>query len=110
MLTVKQAWTSTGGTSGPLAVISLQESENFTQGVVYLNHSTLATTQSFNFESAQESTGPWLIETSTVLSSVANVSTNMSMRLTGPIGPFIRPRLLTPATGFYNVLLLGVAP
>ena len=107
MLTIKQGWASTGS-SGALAVIQVQNSENFTQGVVFLDCSTLATSQSFNLESAQESTGPWFTETSTVISTA--ISTNFAMRFAGPIGPFVRPRLLTSATGFYDVLLVGVAP
>ena len=107
MLTIKQGWTSTGS-SGAFAAVNLQGSDQFTQAAVYVDHSTLATTQSINIESAQESTGPWLTEASTVMSTAT--STNFVMRIAGPIGPFVRPRLLTSATGFYDVLLMGVAP
>ena len=106
MLIIKQAWFSTG-TSGGLSAVELL-GENVLQGVFYANHSTIATTQSVSLQSAQQSSGPWFIEASTQMAT-GNISTNFAMRLTGPVGPFIRPYLHTTSTGEYNFLFVGVA-
>ena len=108
MLTVKQTWTianSAAGSSGGLTAIELLDSPAY--AVMYVDHSTIATTNSVSFQSAQNSTGPWLTEGSTQLAT-GNVSTAFAMRVTGPIGPFVRPFFGTASTGAYNVLLLGV--
>lgn len=102
-LLVKQAWQSTGS-SGGLPAIELLLSAAYT--VMYVDHSTLATTQSFSFQSAQESSGPWFLEGSTQLSTAT--STRFGLRVTGPVGPWVRPYLHTESTGLYNVILLGV--
>ena len=104
MLIIKQVWTfSTAAFTG--ATVELG-SENVSQSVVYFRCSTLATTQSFNFESAQASTGPWVTDASTAVA--ANVSTNFAMRITGPVGPFVRPRILTASSGDYLATFIGV--
>lgn len=103
MLTVKQAWTSTGA-SGGLAAIELRDPP--TECVFRVGVSTLATTQSISLQSAQESSGPWVIEASTQITTAA--STAYVMRLTGPVGPWVRPYLHTTATGTYAVMFLGV--
>ena len=104
-LITKQAWTSTG-TSGAMTAIEVPESPNY--AVLYVDHSTLATTQSASFQTAQNSTGPWFIEGSTQIAA-ANATTNFAMRVTGPIGPWVRPYLHTSSTGSYDFLLIGVS-
>ena len=104
MLIIKQVWTfSTAAFTG--AAVELP-CENVSQSVVYFRCSTLATTQSFNFESAQNSTGPWVTEASTAVP--VNTSTNFGMRITGPVGPFVRPRILTASSGDYLATFIGV--
>ena len=113
-LIVKQAWAFASTiTNGPnlssasqIGTVVAIDGENIGQGVVYLASSTLATTQSFVFESAQASTGPWFTEASTAYA--LNVSTAFGMRIQGPIGPFVRPRILTASSADYNVLFIGV--
>lgn len=100
---VKQAWASTGS-SGGMAAIELIHCPSY--AVMYIDHSTLATTQSFSFQSAQESSGPWFIEGSTQIAA-ANASTRFAMRVTGPIGPWVRPYFHSASTGNYNIILLG---
>ena len=110
MLVIKQAWTilrSAAASSGAQAAVEMQD--NVTQAVMYIDHSTLATTNSFSFQSAQQSSGPWLIEGSTVTGAVGTVSTNFAMRVTGPIGPWVRPYVHTASSGGYDFLLIGVA-
>lgn len=103
-LIVSQGWTSTG-TSGALATVSVPVPAAYY--TFYVDCSTLATTQSISIQTAQASSGPWFIEASTALAA-GNVSTAFSMHITGPMGPFVRPYLHSPATGFYNFLLIGV--
>lgn len=103
-LILKQGWTSTG-TSGGLAAVEVPLGVAY--ATFYVDHSTLATTQSISIQTAQYSTGPWFIEASTQIAA-ANASTALGMHITGPIGPFVRPYLHSPATGFYNVMLWGV--
>ena len=102
-LIINQSWLSTGS-SGGMAAIEVPISAAYT--VMYIDHSTLATTQSFSYQSAKESTGPWFIEGSTQISTA--VSTRFSLRVTGPVGSFVRPYLHTASTGLYNVQLIGV--
>ena len=107
MNTINQAWIVNGTvSSGALTALEVP-GENIAQAVVYVDFSTLATTQSFQFQSAQDSTGPWFVEASTVMPT-GNVSTRFGMRIQGPIAPFVRPRLLTNATGNYNIMFVGV--
>lgn len=102
-ITVRQAWGSTGGTSGALGVVELR---GVCYTSFYVDCSTLATTNSVSLQSAQASSGPWFAEASTQLSTAA--STQYRMQVTGPIGPFVRPYLHTVSTGEYHLLLLGV--
>ena len=104
MLMTKQAWHSTTGSSGGLTAIELVEPPAYT--VLYIDHSVTVATNSVSLQSAQFSTGPWFIETSTVTSSA--VSTNFALRVTGPIGPWVRPYLHATSTGTFDFLLVGV--
>lgn len=70
-------------------------------------HSTLATTNSLWFQSAQYSSGPWFTEASTQL-AIGNVSTAFAMHVSGPVGPWVRPFLGTVSTGVYQITYLAV--
>ena len=102
-LIAKQAWASEG-TSGGLAELYLPMTPAYC--VLYVDYSTLKDTQSIEFQSAQNSTGPWLAELSTVMATA--VSTRHGMRVTGPVGPWVRPYLKSASTGTYHFEFLGV--
>lgn len=102
-LIAQQGWTSTGS-SGGLAALRLPLPPSYS--VLYCDFSTLATTNSFALQSALESSGPWLDEVSTSISTAT--STRLGIRVTGPIGPYVRPILKTASTGTYNLMFLGV--
>lgn len=104
LLEINHVWTSTGGTSGGLTPVYLDFGAQ--QSVLYVSHSTLATTNSISFQTSGESTGPWFIEASTQISTA--VSTTFGLRLTGPYG-WVRPYLHTPSTGDYRIRLIGVS-
>ena len=93
-----------GTSSGGLTAIEIPFSPQ--QSVLYLQHSTLATTNSVSFQTAQQSSGPWFIEASTALSTA--VSTQHALRVTGPFA-LMRPYLHTVSTGAYRLRLLAVA-
>lgn len=110
MLVIKQTWTidrATAASSGGQTAIELND--NVTDAVMYIDHSTLTTTNSFSFQSAQQSSGPWTIEGSTVTGAAGTASTNFALRVTGPVGPWVRPYLHTASSGGYDFLLIGVA-
>ena len=104
MLIIKQAWASTGSSGGLTAIEMLDPPGN---AVFHIAHSTLATTNSVSFQTAQQSSGPWFIEGSTQLAT-GNVSTAFLMRIDGPVGPFARPYIHTASTGQYDFLLIGI--
>lgn len=107
-LLVKQTWTvdrSAAAASGVMAS-AIEVPLGMAYASIYLDCSTLTSTQSFNFESAQESTGPWFIEKSTAIA--VNTSTRFLMNVVGPVGPWVRARLLSASSGTYHVLFLGV--
>ena len=103
MLTVKQAWASTGS-SGGLTALEIPDPHQFTN--FHIAHSTLATTNSVSLQTAQQSSGPWFIEGSTQLSTA--VSTAFVMRISGPVGPWVRPYIHTASTGQYDFMLIGI--
>ena len=96
------AWDSTGS-SGALSEVTIPFPP--THSVLYVQHSTLATTNSVSFQTAQQSSGPWFNEASTQLSTA--VSTQFALRLTGPYA-IMRPYLHTASTGTYRLRLLAV--
>ena len=103
-LIVKQGWTSSGA-SGGLSAILLPTPPTYS--VLYVDHSTIATTQSFSLQSAKGSTGPWVNEASTSISTTVGSTRNL-LRVTGPLGPYVRPYLHTASTGAYNLEFIGV--
>lgn len=96
------SWESTGSSGGLTArTIPFPAIE----AVLYIQYSTLATTQSASFQTAQQSSGPWVIEASTVMSTA--VSTQHALRITGPFN-IVRPYLHTASTGTYRFRLIAV--
>lgn len=95
---------TSSGSSGALTAI--QASFGAIETVMYFSNDTLATTQSIQLQTAPDSSGPWISEASTTISTVG--STQGRFRLTGPFG-WIRPYLNTNATGTYRVRLIGVS-
>lgn len=95
--------TSTGSSGGLTAV---ESQFGAIETVVYFQNDTLAATQSIRIETAPDSTGPWISEASTTISTVG--STSGRFRITGPFG-YIRPYLQAASTGTYRVRLIGVS-
>ena len=105
MLEVNYAWSSTGS-SGGLTAIQLDGFQ--IQSVLTAQCSTIASTQSFRFETAQESTGPWFNEASTALAGTATASAQANLRLTGPY-TWMRPYIQSASTGTYQFRLIAAA-
>lgn len=103
MLEVNHVWTSTGS-SGGLTAIYLDGFQ--TESVLMCQFSTLASTQSFRFETAQESTGPWFNEGSTAISTA--VTGQVVLRITGPY-TWMRPYIQSASTGTYQFRLIGAS-
>lgn len=104
MLEINHVWTSTGGSSGGLTPVYLDFGAQ--NSVLYVSHSTLATTNSISFQTAEASSGPWAIDASTGISTGA--STAFALRLTGPYG-WVRPYFHTVSTGDYRIRLIGAS-
>jgi Zn-dependent M28 family amino/carboxypeptidase len=104
MILLNQKWHSTGS-SGPVAsAIFLQSPVR--DIALFINHSTLASTQSCSLQSAIESTGPWFVEGSTQIAA-ANASTGFKLAAQGPTGNWIRVYLHSNSTGDYDFQLVG---
>jgi hypothetical protein len=105
VLEINAVWTTDGASSGGLTPVQVRFGA--AQSVMTLQHSTLTTTQSWSFQTAQESSGPWFIEAST--SIAANLSTAESLRITGLGAGFVRPYLHSASTGTYQFRLTGMS-
>ena len=105
MLAVKYVWTSTGS-SGALTAVEFTDPGVYS--VLLCQSSTLASTQSFAYQLAQDSTGPWFKEASTSIAATATVAAQGALRITGPYSWF-RPYLNSDSTGTYQFTLLGVS-
>lgn len=103
MLEIDNTWTSTGS-SGGLTPVYL--AAGCQQSVLKCQFSTLASTQSFSFQTAQESTGPWFTEASTSISTA--VSGQAALRVTGPY-KWMRPYLHSASTGNYTFRLVAAS-
>lgn len=101
MLDLNYVWTSTGS-SGGLAGVHCQAGA--VESALYVQFSTLASTQSVSLQTAQESTGPWFTEASTTISTGA--AGQVVLRLTGPY-LWARPYLHSASTGTYTIRLLA---
>lgn len=95
-------WTSAGSSGG---LTALEVPFGAVESALYCNHSTLASTQSFFVQTAPESTGPWVTEGSTAISTA--VAAQVVVRWTGPYR-FVRPRLGAASTGTYRFRLFAV--
>lgn len=103
MLELDYQWTS-AGSSGALTAISLS---GFHQNsVLFCQASTLASTQSFAFQTAQNSTGPWFTEASTAIAATSLASAQTNLRLTGPY-TYMRPYVNSASTGTYTFRLIA---
>lgn len=102
MLEVDVRLNSTGS-SGALTVVAIPFGLEM---VMYFSNDTIATTQSIRLQTAPDSTGPFVTEASTSISTVG--STAGVFRLTGPT-PFVRPYLNTASTGTYRVRIIAVS-
>lgn len=103
MLEVKHGWTTDGASSGGLTPVEVQP--GVAQSVLYCQFSTLATTNTFELQTAISSNGPWFTEGSTSISTALNGLA--AIRLTGPY-TWARPYLKTVSTGAYTFQLLGI--
>lgn len=102
MLELNTAWTSSGSTA---ALTPVHVQFGAIESVLYVQNSTIATTNSFQFQTAQDSTGPWFVEASTACGGDANLAGQAALRLTGPYR-WMRPQLKTASTGTYTLRLI----
>lgn len=105
MIEFIHTWTTAGSTAAltPVAV-----PDGVLYSALYVQSSTIATTNSFQFQTAQESTGPWFVEASTAVAADANAAGQAVLRLTGPY-LFMRPQFKTASTGVYTIKLIGAS-
>lgn len=101
MFELEHTWTSSGATGG---LTPVEVPFPALESVLYCEHSTLATSNSFEFQTAQKSSGPWFTEASTAMGATAAVA-QRAIRLTGPYR-WMRPVLKTESTGTYNLRLI----
>ena len=95
-------WTSTGGSSGYIG----SPVQLFGQGVenaVLIEHST-GCTGTISFDTAQESTGPFVSLGSTTTNS--SLAEAFRLNMTGPLGDWVQPRFTSaPTTGYFRIRL-----
>ena len=104
MLEVLATWTSTGGSGG---LTPVQVRAGVWHSALTVEASTIATTNSFQFQTGLSSAGPWYAEGSTSIGATANVSAATVIRVTGP-WEWMRPYFPTTSTGTYTIRLIGV--
>lgn len=107
MLEITHTWTSTGSTSGWNTPVYMDFPA--TALALYIQTSTIATTNSFQLQSAISSSGPWLTEGSTAITADANASGLDVIRVSAAAGPWFRPVTKTASAGTYTIKLLGVS-
>lgn len=101
MFEINHTWTSTGS-SGGLTPVEVRS--GVMQSALFCQTSTLASTSSFSFQTAQESTGPWFTEGSTSLSTA--LAQQAVLRVTGPYA-WMRPFIHSASTGTFQFKLIG---
>lgn len=74
---------------------------------MYVQTSTIASTLSFQLQTAPSSAGPWVTEGSTSVSASANATAQDVLRLTGAV-TWIRGYSATKSTGTHVVRFLAV--
>ena len=102
MLEIDHTWTSTGSTATWNTPVYLAGAA--LESALYVQASTIATTNSFQFQTAISSGGPWVAELSTAISADGNGGSLNVLRLTGPY-LWMRPVTKTTSTGTYTVKL-----
>lgn len=102
-LEVNHYWSHNGDSGGltPVRVDGMA-----TYSALYVQASTIATTMSFQFQTAPQSTGPWASEGSTSVSATANAGAQDVLRLTGPY-EWMRPYFPTKSSGTFTIRLIG---
>lgn len=105
MIEYRKVWTSTGSSGGLTAV---DAGGGQTHSLLLCQSSTLASTQSFSYQVAQSSGGPWWTEQSTSIAATASASAQAGLRITGPFTWF-RPYLNSASTGTYQFTLISVS-
>lgn len=103
MLEISYKWTSTGS-SGGLSPVRL--AAGALESVLYVQFSTLATTNSISFQTAPNSSGPWVNEATASLSTA--VSSAAAIRVTGAY-EWMRPYIHTASTGAYTFRLVATS-
>jgi hypothetical protein len=104
VLEIDYTWTTDGASSGGLAGVQLRY--GVIESVMTCQTSTLASTTSWSFQTAQESSGPWFTEASTSISTA--VVSQTALRITGPY-KWARPYLHSASTGSFQFRLVGVS-
>jgi hypothetical protein len=104
MLEIKQTW-SWDGSSGGLTPVNM---DGCLESVLYVQCSTIASTASFQFQTAISSGGPWATEDSTSISATATLTSCDRLRVTGPY-PYARFYAATKSTGTHTVVLMAVS-
>lgn len=104
-LEINHVWTSTGssGAVGTPVEVKWPTMEN----VVTVQFSTLASTQSWSVQLAQDSTGPWFTQASTSIST--GISDQIALRWTGPWIGWARVYLNSASTGTYQFRFMGLS-
>lgn len=107
MFEITHAWTSTGstGTWNTPVYMDFPTAEL----ALYAQASTIATTNSFQLQTALSSGGPWLALGSTAIAATANADSLDVLRVTGPGAGWFRPVTKTASTGTYAFRLVGVS-
>lgn len=106
VLEVNHTWTPDGASSGGLTPVEVPF--GVLQASLYVQSSTLASTQSFQLQTAQNSTGPWFSEGSTSLAATASVAAQAVLHLSASF-IWARPYLNSASTGTYLIRLIGVS-
>jgi len=104
LLEIDYSWTS-DGSSGGLTPVHL--ASGAIESVLKIQYSTIATTNSISFQTAQSSAGPWISEATATLSTAGD-STAAAIRVTGPY-TWMRPYVHTASTGTYTLRLVAVS-
>lgn len=107
MVLFDYVWSTATGSSGGLDAFEIPNGAGPTESALFCQTSTLASTQSFGFQTAQASTGPWFTELSTSIGASSLVAAQAALRLTGPYR-FMRPFINSASTGTYRFQLIGV--
>lgn len=115
MLEAIYKWTSSGSTGTPQPGGTSSRTGSSAvflpfpplESALYCENSTIATTNSFQFQTAQASTGPWNADASTACAGDGNGKGQAVLRVTGPYR-WMRPVLKTASTGVYTLRLYAV--